>query len=136
MEIPFFVSILLGTVVAGYLLGAVPIAFFSPEMTGYSGDNVTANLTASYLINKIKNMAIENAGLFLAIAGVLIASIFAGGELVMLLWSSVLFLFVMNLFVLPTSYLAFEGFPIELKVIITLFYNTMLILALLEFIKR
>lgn len=158
MNISWYVSLMLASVIVGYLMGFTPLGLSLVASGAGSIGNISSaiNLTntstrpimygtassteplSSVFIKAILDAIIAFATDWKAVlAGFLliIGALVFGGELLNKLFLIGIIFVVANLFVLPTSYLVLDYIPIEIRFIITLFYNSILFLFIVEMLR-
>ncbi|MEM4605828.1 MAG: hypothetical protein QW103_02220 [Candidatus Pacearchaeota archaeon] len=157
MNISWYVSLMVASVIVGYLMGFTPLGLSLIVSSSGSVGNIssTINLSnvstrpmygsvgsseplSSMFIKAILDAIIAFATDWKAVlAGFLliIGALMFGGELLNKLFLIGIIFVVANLFVLPTSYLVLDYIPVELKFIITLFYNSILFLFVVEMLR-
>jgi hypothetical protein len=127
-----YLFLLFGVSIAFYLVG-----YQSPMLEVFSGAVGTGGSAGSLILNSI--YAIFTSPAFLLALGIsLVSSFFLGGGSYSTFFVVPLVIFVAifaNMVILPSSYLFDPSLPFFLKAVIGSFFNLLLVLAIVDFVR-
>lgn len=131
MGLTNYVMVLFGISVMFYFIGYQPAAFVALS-SGIGNDSDVGQTLLNSLYNIFTNP------LFLTALGVSVVTSFVlqgGNEAALFIIPAIIFSIIMNLFILPTTYLFDPTVPEIMRLIIGTFLNLFLGLAIVEFVR-